>query len=92
MLGYALMFQLRRQLDVESYIDAECRDVVAETFTPENVEVPVFSETFCNPEDFNFEPFNGRFADLLTDEKYRRGKIIDFYPSDKNDFLKGGYK
>jgi hypothetical protein len=44
---------------------------ISETFTPENVEVPVFKETFCNPQDIPFEPFNGRFADLLTDEQYR---------------------
>ena len=48
------MLQLRRQLDVDSYIDVNCKDLVGETFTPENVEVPVLSETFCNPKDLKF--------------------------------------
>ena len=86
------MLQLRRQLDVDSYIDVNCKDLVGETFTPENVEVPVLSETFCNPKDLKFEAFHGRFADLLTDQSFRRGRIINFYPADEVDFLKGGYK
>jgi hypothetical protein len=83
LLGYALLFQLGRQLGVDSFIDASCRDHVAEAFTPENVEVPVLAETFCNPQDIRFEAFNGRFADLLTDEKLRKGKLLNFYPPDK---------
>jgi hypothetical protein len=34
--------------------------------------------------------FNGRFADLLTDATFRKGKLIHFYPPDPVDVLKAG--
>ena len=91
-VGYAVLFQLGRTMGIDSYIDTACRDLVSATFTPENVELPVWQETFCNHADIPLEPFNGRLADFINDEKYRRGKILHFYPPDEHDFLKGTYK
>ncbi len=93
-LGYAALLQLQHQLGVKSYIDAECRDFLSEYFTPESVELPVLSEVFCNPEDIPLEGYNGHIKFLLTDEKYRKGKFIHFFPplntgDEKN---RGGYK
>jgi hypothetical protein len=34
-----VLFQLGRHLNIDSYIDGICRDVIADTFTPENVEL-----------------------------------------------------
>ena len=67
-----------------------------EFFTPECVQLPILSETYCNAEEIKakLEPYNGPFKDLLNDPKYHKGKLLHFYPSDGNNGKKigGGYR
>jgi hypothetical protein len=92
--GYAAMLQLQLQLGVRSFIDPECRDYMSDYFTPDTVEVQVLSEYFCNPDDIPFEGYSGHIKHLLSDESFRKGKLIHFYPplktGDENN--RGGYK
>jgi hypothetical protein len=56
-------------------------------------DLPVFEETFCNPTDIPLEPWHGHIKILLKDESLRRGRLLQLYPSDPNDFGgKRGYR
>ena len=65
-----------------------------EYFTPDVFELNVLSEAFCNPKDIPFEAYDRHIKFLLTDAKYRKGKLIHFFPrvDSANDKIKGGYK
>ena len=86
-LVFSVFNQLQKQLGIQSYINEECRRYVEGFFTPESVTVPVLSEVFCNPEDIKSRlyPYRGPFKDLVNDEKWRKGKIIEFYPPTEDD-------
>ena len=94
LLGYAVLHQLQVQLGIKSYISKETKEFLLRFFTPESVTLPIFNETFCNWKDIRFTPYNGPFVDLLTDERYRKGKIMEFYPQlqTKDGRLTGGYR
>ena len=62
-------------------------------FTPESVTLPVFNETFCDWKNIKLMPYNGPLKDLLVMEKYRKGKILEFYPAVLvNGKLEGAYR
>jgi hypothetical protein len=48
------------------------------------------SETFCNYLDIPFEKYNGPLEQLITDENFRMGKLIHFYPMHPKDPKKKG--
>ena len=83
----------QEQLGIQAYIDEFCQEYILAFFTPESVTLPVLSETFCNPEEFksHLKPYDGPFKDLITDEKYRKGHLIEFYPAPEGS-EKGGYR
>ena len=88
---YSVLNQLQKQLGIKAYISKTCQKYVQAFFTPESVTVPVLSEVFCNPEDIKSRlyPYSGPFKDLVNDEKWRKGKLIAFYPPKKDG--SGGY-
>ena len=51
--------------------------------------LPTLSDVFCNPEDLKSRlyPYHGPFKELVTDKKWQKGKLIEFYPPEK-----GGYR
>jgi hypothetical protein len=87
-----VFLQLKRQLGVDSYINKECEGYVKAFFTDESIQLPVLSEVYCNPEAIksNLIGYNGPFKDLVNDEKWRKGKLIEFYPPLGSDT--GGYR
>ena len=88
-----VFLQLKRQLGVDSYINKECEGYVKAFFTDESIQLPVLSEVYCNPEAIksNLIGYSGPFKDLVNDEKWRKGKLIEFYPPvDGGDT--GGYR
>jgi len=93
-LVYMVFLQLKKQLGVDSYVKKDCQDYVKAFFEPEvaTSQLPVLSEVYCNPEDIKSRlyGYNGHFRDLLNDEKWRKGKLIEFYPSTKDNTY--GYK
>ena len=92
-LVYMVFLQLKRQLGVDSYINKECEGYVKAFFTDESIQLPVLSEVYCNPEAIksNLIGYSGPFKDLVNDEKWRKGKLIEFYPPvDGGDT--GGYR
>ena len=85
-----VFLQLKKQLGVDSYINKECQDYVKAFFDPEVVtsQLPVLSEVYCNPEDIKSrltDGYNGPFKDLVNDPKWRKGKLIEFYPPTEKD-------
>jgi hypothetical protein len=87
-----VFLQLKRQLGVDSYINKECEGYVKAFFTDESMQLSVLSEVYCNPEAIksNLIGYNGPFKDLVNDEKWRKGKLIEFYPP--LDGETGGYR
>ena len=65
-------------------------DFIAKTFLPEVIELPILSETFCNFLDIPFEKYNGPLEHLITDDDFRTGKLIHFYPMHAKDPKKTG--
>ena len=95
LLGYAVLHQLQEELGIKCYITKETKDFLLKFYTPESITLPIFNETFCNAKDIRFIPYNGPFADLLNDEEFRKGKIMQFYPGGvdaKTGKLVGGYR
>ena len=48
----------------------------------------MLSEVYCNPEDIKSrltDGYNGPFKDLVNDPKWRKGKLIEFYPPTEKD-------
>lgn len=90
-LVYMVFLQLKRQLGVDSYINKECEGYVKAFFTDESMQLPVLSEVYCNPEAIksNLIGYSGPFKDLVNDEKWRKGKLIEFYPPIDGE---GGYR
>lgn len=89
-LGYMVLFQLRRQLGVDSYINKEAQNYMLRYFTAESVTMPVLNETFCNSEIMRFQPYNGPFKDLINGDHLHKGKMLNFYPT--VDGVRGGYR
>ena len=92
LLGYAMLIQLQRQLGVQSYVSQEMRDLLQVTFTPDSLELPVLSETFCNPAEIPWQIYRGHLSDLLTNETHRTGKLMWLYKPYDEDHMKGGYR
>ena len=59
-----------------------CKGYIKTFFTPESVTLPVLSDVYCNAEDIKsrFIAYNGPFKNLVNDEKWQKGKMINFYP------------
>jgi hypothetical protein len=88
---YAALLQLKNQYGFEAFIDTTERDLIAKTFLPEIVQLPVLSETFCNFDRIPFWHYNGRLEHLITDETFRTGHLILFYPMITTSGVKGGF-
>ena len=87
------MTQFKNQLGFEAYIDEKCQTYMQAFFTLESITLPTLSEVFCNPEDLKSRlyPYHGPFKELVTDKKWLKGKLIEFYPP-KKGYYQGGYR
>ena len=77
-----VLLELQSLLGVNSYITRQCRDYMEAFFAPETITLPALTDEFCNPQDILSlaEPFSEHFEDFVKDPKWRKGKIIEFYP------------
>jgi len=91
---YAALVELKRKYGMDTYIDNTCSDYLSEMFTPETVELPVLSDVFCNYNAINFEPYNKHLKHLLSEEQYKKGRTIFFFPPKTlgGSEIMGGYK
>eukprot|EP00095_Tigriopus_kingsejongensis_P010494 maker-scaffold436_size171858-snap-gene-0.29 protein:Tk10494 transcript:maker-scaffold436_size171858-snap-gene-0.29-mRNA-1 annotation:"galactoside 2-alpha-l-fucosyltransferase 2" len=81
LLGYAVLAYFRHYLDMDAYINDECREYLLKVFTEESIQMPVIQDKFCDPKKIPLQPYHGHIQNILSDESYRRGKLISFFPS-----------
>ncbi len=48
-------------------------------------------DNWCNPQDIPWEFYHGPIKDILTDERYRKGRFILLYPP-IDDETSSGYR
>ena len=58
---YALLWQIRRNYNVDVFISQNMYNKLSEVFTPESLDVPILEEYFCNWDKINFEYYVGPF-------------------------------
>ena len=80
------------QLGVSTFMDYDMKEQLSAFFTPESINLPILYDTYCNPEDIPWEMWRGKLADLLTNEKLRRGRFFWLYKEIDPESLEGGYK
>lgn len=81
LLGYALLSHFKNALGMEAYINAECRQYLLGIFTEDSISVPVIDSVYCDPKKIPFTPYHSHIREILTDKSYRKGKILNFFPT-----------
>ena len=85
--------QLKKETGMDCYITQECKYYVESFFTKDSVTLPILEDEFCNHKEIldRLEPYNGPFADLVTDPTLHKGKLLQFYPP-KDGVVANGYR
>ena len=79
---YALLWQMRRNYNVDVFISQNCFDQLSVVFTPESLkDVPILEEYFCNSEEIKFEFFGKTFQSFADNKSLRVGRTLYFWPS-----------
>ena len=79
---YALLWQMRRNYNVDVFISQNCFDQLSAVFTPESLkDLPILEEYFCNSEEIKFEFFGGNFQSFADKKSLRVGRTLYFWPS-----------
>ena len=81
-----------KQLGVSTFMDYDMKEQLSAFFTPESINLPILYDTYCNPEDIPWEMWRGKLADLLTNEKLRKGRFFWLYKETDKETMEGGYK
>ena len=86
---YAMLRQLRQELDVYAYMDRQTHRVLRQVFTEDSLrDVPVFEDVFCLDDTRqlsdvlrkDFQAFQLPIKSLLTDKQYKYGRVLWLYP------------
>ena len=73
-------------------MDYDMKEQLSTFFTPESINLPILYDTYCNPEEIPWEMWCGKLADLLTNEKLRRGRFLYLYKATDDDTCRHGYR
>ena len=81
LLVYAFMAQLKISLNVDAYVNDECRAYLEKFFDPESLFVESLQKTFCDYAKIDFEFYSKDVTELLVDKAYRKGRAIYLFPN-----------
>ena len=82
LLVYAMLRQLRQDLDVNAYMSRETYQVLSQVFQEQSLrDVPVFEDVFCVKPGSDFQTFTGSIAPLLKNPDFKHGHTLWLYPN-----------
>ena len=85
-----VLVELQKQLGIKALINKQCRDYMETYFDLDTITLPAISDEYCNYKEVlaKLEPFEEHFDDLVNNEYWLKGKMLEFYPlrekGDKN--------
>ena len=81
---YALLWQIRRNHNVDVFISKNCFEKLSEVFTPESLgDIPILEDYFCNADKIQFEYFVGQYQALANEKSLKQGKTLFLWPNEE---------
>ena len=80
LIAYTLIQALAKNLHIQPFITEETFDFLNNIFQMDPTKVPVLERTFCNVQELGFNHFDGSLEELLSNNVYHRGKVLDLWP------------